>query len=114
MISDVDCFVQVACPRLSIDWGYAFDRPLLSPFECEMAFGKGMNAIKTEDRKKCYSSSPSSSEEQQQKEGGGCACTSKEGDDADRIEWDGKYYPMEHYAKNPSGNWGVYATDRTL
>jgi len=23
----------VACPRLSIDWGYAFDRPLLSPYE---------------------------------------------------------------------------------
>ena len=38
-IADVDCFVQVACPRLSIDWGYAFDRPLLSPYECEVAFG---------------------------------------------------------------------------
>jgi 2-(3-amino-3-carboxypropyl)histidine synthase len=39
LIEDVDCFVQIACPRLSIDWGYAFDRPLLSPYECEVAFG---------------------------------------------------------------------------
>lgn len=39
MIQDVDCFIQVACPRLSIDWGYAFDRPLLSPYEAEVALG---------------------------------------------------------------------------
>ena len=39
MSDDIDCWVQVACPRLSIDWGYAFDRPLLSPYECEVAFG---------------------------------------------------------------------------
>jgi 2-(3-amino-3-carboxypropyl)histidine synthase len=37
--ADVDCYVQVACPRLSIDWGYAFDKPLLSPYEAEVAFG---------------------------------------------------------------------------
>eukprot|EP00796_Vickermania_ingenoplastis_P000523 gene523-289_t len=30
-LQDVDCYIQVACPRLSIDWGYAFDKPLLSP-----------------------------------------------------------------------------------
>ena len=33
MMSDVECWVQVACPRLSIDWGYAFPRPLLTPYE---------------------------------------------------------------------------------
>lgn len=30
---EVDCWVQVACPRLSIDWGVEFRKPLLSPFE---------------------------------------------------------------------------------
>lgn len=25
--------MQVACPRLSIDWGMAFEKPLLSPYE---------------------------------------------------------------------------------
>lgn len=39
LLEDVDCYIQVACPRLSIDWGYAFDRPLLSPYEAEVALG---------------------------------------------------------------------------
>ncbi len=30
-MNDVDCWVQIACPRLSIDWGYAFPKPLLTP-----------------------------------------------------------------------------------
>ncbi|RAO66795.1 uncharacterized protein BHQ10_002807 [Talaromyces amestolkiae] len=34
---DVECWVQVACPRLSIDWGYAFPRPLLTPYEALVA-----------------------------------------------------------------------------
>ncbi|KAI5148443.1 2-(3-amino-3-carboxypropyl)histidine synthase [Enteropsectra breve] len=29
----VDSFVQVSCPRLSIDWGACYRKPLLSPFE---------------------------------------------------------------------------------
>ncbi|KAG7195171.1 Diphthamide biosynthesis protein 1 [Scheffersomyces spartinae] len=33
MFDDIDAFVQVACPRLSIDWGYAFSKPLLTPYE---------------------------------------------------------------------------------
>ena len=37
---DVDCWVQVACPRLSIDWGYAFPRPLLTPYEAMTALGE--------------------------------------------------------------------------
>ncbi|KAB5582610.1 putative diphthamide synthesis protein-domain-containing protein [Coniochaeta sp. 2T2.1] len=37
MMSDVECWVQVACPRLSIDWGYAFPRPLLTPYEALIA-----------------------------------------------------------------------------
>ncbi|KAL9934146.1 hypothetical protein V8E36_007228 [Tilletia maclaganii] len=32
-------FVQTSCPRLSIDWGSAFDRPLLSPYEAALAIG---------------------------------------------------------------------------
>jgi 2-(3-amino-3-carboxypropyl)histidine synthase len=30
---DVDFFVQIACPRLSIDWSYGTPKPLLTPFE---------------------------------------------------------------------------------
>ncbi|KAJ5703364.1 2-(3-amino-3-carboxypropyl)histidine synthase subunit 1 [Penicillium malachiteum] len=38
-MSDVECWVQIACPRLSIDWGYAFTRPLLTPYEALIALG---------------------------------------------------------------------------
>ncbi|CAM9498304.1 unnamed protein product, partial [Phaeothamnion confervicola] len=31
----VDAWVQVACPRLSIDWGHLFDAPVLSAYEAE-------------------------------------------------------------------------------
>jgi len=36
-MGEVGCWVQIACPRLSIDWGYAFARPLLSPYEALVA-----------------------------------------------------------------------------
>lgn len=31
--SQVDCWVQIACPRLSIDWGHFYTKPLLSTYE---------------------------------------------------------------------------------
>lgn len=37
LFHDVDAWVQVACPRLSIDWGAAFDKPLLTPYEACVA-----------------------------------------------------------------------------
>ncbi|KAL1129301.1 hypothetical protein AAG570_013830 [Ranatra chinensis] len=39
----VGAWVQVACPRLSIDWGHQFGRPLLSPYEAAVAFGQHDN-----------------------------------------------------------------------
>ncbi|PIN17868.1 Diphthamide biosynthesis protein [Handroanthus impetiginosus] len=35
----VDAWIQIACPRLSIDWGDAFKKPLLTAFEAEIALG---------------------------------------------------------------------------
>ncbi|XP_041349563.1 2-(3-amino-3-carboxypropyl)histidine synthase subunit 1-like isoform X2 [Gigantopelta aegis] len=37
LFTDVDAWVQIACPRLSIDWGAAFNKPLLSPYELSVA-----------------------------------------------------------------------------
>ena len=38
---DVGAWVQVACPRLSIDWGRAFEKaPLLNPYEAHVALKK--------------------------------------------------------------------------
>lgn len=36
--SDCDFFVQIACPRLSIDWGIYFSKPVLPPFEFYVVF----------------------------------------------------------------------------
>lgn len=33
----IDVWVQVACPRLSIDWGLGFSKPVLTPYELEVA-----------------------------------------------------------------------------
>ncbi|SCW01970.1 LAFE_0E11276g1_1 [Lachancea fermentati] len=40
LFDDIDVFVQVACPRLSIDWGYAFNKPLLTPYETNVLLEK--------------------------------------------------------------------------
>ena len=33
MMSNVDAWIQIACPRLSIDWGEGFHKPTLTPYE---------------------------------------------------------------------------------
>ena len=40
LMGDVECWVQIACPRLSIDWGYAFPKPLLTPYEALVTLKK--------------------------------------------------------------------------
>lgn len=37
---ELSVFVQTSCPRLSIDWGYAFPQPLLTPYEASVALGR--------------------------------------------------------------------------
>lgn len=39
LFTGIDVWVQVACPRLSIDWGTAFDKPMLNPYEASVALG---------------------------------------------------------------------------
>mmetsp|Transcript_3125 Transcript_3125/g.2843 ORF Transcript_3125/g.2843 Transcript_3125/m.2843 type:complete len:379 (+) Transcript_3125:16-1152(+) len=35
---EVDAWVEIACPRLAIDWGAEFTKPMLNPYECFVAF----------------------------------------------------------------------------
>ena len=37
LFEDIDAWVQIACPRLSIDWGSAFTKPLITPYELAVA-----------------------------------------------------------------------------
>jgi len=36
MFTDIDAWIQVACPRLSIDWSGGFAKPVLTPYEAEV------------------------------------------------------------------------------
>ncbi|GMH42891.1 hypothetical protein BSKO_10810 [Bryopsis sp. KO-2023] len=38
-IKNIDAWVQIACPRLSIDWGDEFKKPTLTPYETMVALG---------------------------------------------------------------------------
>jgi 2-(3-amino-3-carboxypropyl)histidine synthase len=44
--TSIDAWVQVACPRLSIDWGAAFEKPLLTPFELNVALDTNLQLTK--------------------------------------------------------------------
>ncbi|KAL7289105.1 hypothetical protein TKK_0017053 [Trichogramma kaykai] len=47
LMTGIDAFIQVACPRLSIDWGTQFDKPLLTPYEAAVA----LSMTEMEDKK---------------------------------------------------------------
>lgn len=36
----IEAWVQIACPRLSIDWGEGFTTPTLTPYEALVALGE--------------------------------------------------------------------------
>ncbi|XP_071449795.1 2-(3-amino-3-carboxypropyl)histidine synthase subunit 1 [Hetaerina americana] len=79
----VDAWVQVACPRLSIDWGHEFKQPLLTPYEAIVALGHGdASWRKKKDECKCTSNG---------EEKGQCNLSPS--------------YPMDFYAYGSLGPW---------
>ncbi|EPS72161.1 hypothetical protein M569_02597 [Genlisea aurea] len=75
----VDAWIQIACPRLSIDWGDAFKKPLLTSFEAEIALG---------DRPGWWDMKP-------MKSSNGCR---------NRNEEECVDYPMDYYSQD-GGEW---------
>lgn len=49
LFPSIGAWVQIACPRLSIDWGMAFPRPLLTPYENAVALGIAKAEWRTRD-----------------------------------------------------------------
>ncbi|XP_028805723.1 2-(3-amino-3-carboxypropyl)histidine synthase subunit 1-like [Neltuma alba] len=92
----IDAWIQIACPRLSIDWGDAFAKPVLTPFEAEIALGIipgwwEKTVVKNqgfESDSGCLKSDSSCSD---------CDC-------ADAKEDFGGEYPMDYYAQD-GGEW---------
>ena len=85
MMGDVEAWVQIACPRLSIDWGYAFPRPLLSPYEALVALGAKDAAWMDEEGV-------------------------TEGERASKLHQKGNVYPMDFYSREGLGRTTVEHT----
>ncbi|KAB8089485.1 hypothetical protein EE612_014444 [Oryza sativa] len=94
----VDAWVQIACPRLSIDWGEGFKKPMLTTFEFDVALGyvpgwweKGSRECGSGDATGCCSGSGTSTD---------CGCSN--GGCADKDF--GGEYPMDYYSQD-GGDW---------
>ncbi|KAF5175052.1 2-(3-amino-3-carboxypropyl)histidine synthase subunit, partial [Thalictrum thalictroides] len=86
----VDAWIQIACPRLSIDWGEGFEKPLLTPFEAEIALGfipGWWEKLATNSN--CVSSN---------------GCGSKSCCSSNQPKISVTDYPMDYYAQN-GGEW---------
>uniref|UniRef100_A0A1J3I5I3 2-(3-amino-3-carboxypropyl)histidine synthase subunit 1 n=1 Tax=Noccaea caerulescens TaxID=107243 RepID=A0A1J3I5I3_NOCCA len=96
----VDAWVQIACPRLSIDWGEAFMKPLLTTFEAEIALGfiPGWweKASLSRGGDSCSSSGCCKEEKETR-----CACRNEKVEDDGVMDGD---YPMDYYAQQ-GGEW---------
>ena len=79
----IQVWVQIACPRLSIDWGEAFTKPLLTPYEAEVALG----FVDAPWSRSCSS----------------CSCNEEKNGDGNHKE-EYNVYPMDYYARD-GGPW---------
>ncbi|KAI3692191.1 hypothetical protein L6452_32002 [Arctium lappa] len=99
----VDAWIQIACPRLSIDWGDAFGKPLLTPFEAEIALGDHPGWW---ERKSVVLDNSSSN----CNDGADCCgksetcCGNNNGSDLTGIGENVADYPMDYYAQD-GGEW---------
>lgn len=78
LFEDVEAWVQIACPRLSIDWGHFFNVPILNSYELQQ----------------CLSSLSNTGLD--------------DGDDEKSSSFIDEYYPMDYYSKDVRGPWGNY------
>ncbi|KAL7166743.1 hypothetical protein ACSBR2_037422 [Camellia fascicularis] len=95
----VDAWIQIACPRLSIDWGDAFAKPLLTPFEAEICLGDlpgWWERKPVEDLNSCCNDGLDCSKNES-------CCVGNNGDIKDKEE-DAVDYPMDYYAQD-GGEW---------
>lgn len=88
-MAGVEAWVQVACPRLSIDWGEGFTKPTLTPFETMVALGLVPGWWEQEEKG-----------EEACGGGSGSCCVAGSGCEKQRVG----QYPMDYYARG-GGDW---------
>ncbi|KAA8525821.1 hypothetical protein F0562_007676 [Nyssa sinensis] len=95
----VDAWIQIACPRLSIDWGDAFAKPLLTPFEADIALG---DLPGWWERNRLVNSNSNCNEGSNCEKNESC-CAYNNAAAKEEGETDGEY-PMDYYAQD-GGEW---------
>lgn len=93
LFTGISTFVQTSCPRLSIDWGYAFPKPLLSPYEASVALGVG-------SVKKGWAGMGKPAVLEATREGERFVEQGEEGEGESKED-----YPMDFYADKSLGEW---------
>ena len=111
MFPDIEAWVQVACPRLSIDWGGSFHCPVLTPYEAAVAVREVKwveEKVEEEGKEKGRESENEDGKENQAEKGKGVEEEEK------RVMEEvggrmglGKPYPMDFYANDSLGPWTV-------
>uniref|UniRef100_A0A8B9QAI1 2-(3-amino-3-carboxypropyl)histidine synthase subunit 1 n=1 Tax=Apteryx owenii TaxID=8824 RepID=A0A8B9QAI1_APTOW len=108
LFPDVDAWVQVACPRLSIDWGEAFSKPLLTPYEVRSPRGRRGSAagLRAEPRRRGMPQAAGSPRGASPPRPAPQAAVALQD-----IEWQ-RTYPMDFYASQSLGPWTVNHASR--
>ncbi|XLS48246.1 hypothetical protein HN51_022604 [Arachis hypogaea] len=103
----VDDWIQIAYPRLSIDWGDTFRKPVLNPFEVEITLGvipgwweKKKNVLVAKLQEGCEDGCVSC-----QKSGdSSCECSCGEDENGNGKSDFGGEYPLDYYSQD-GGEW---------
>jgi 2-(3-amino-3-carboxypropyl)histidine synthase len=85
----IGVWIQTSCPRLSIDWGYSFNVPLLTPYEA-------MLSLMTDSEWDCNRPDWLTECENECGNTNSCCRTNDE-------KW--REYPMDFYANDSLGHW---------
>ena len=99
----VHAWVQVACPRLSLDWGHAFGRPLLTTFEMNQLLAIAEKRFDGEAEPEV---SESASTAASTPEKNSASASSDVADESD-VTKDPLWPKMDYYA-NEGGTWASY------
>ncbi|KAK0155719.1 2-(3-amino-3-carboxypropyl)histidine synthase subunit 1 [Merluccius polli] len=108
LMPDVDAWVQIACPRLSIDWGSAFSKPLLSPYEvraCALSYvhltGSVLAPLRTHTPTHTHNQKNIQNQKQAKKQANG---DSRLRWALQQVMWQ-EVYPMDFYSNQSLGPW---------
>ncbi|XP_042373535.1 2-(3-amino-3-carboxypropyl)histidine synthase subunit 1-like [Zingiber officinale] len=97
----IDAWVQIACPRLSIDWGEGFTKPLLTTFELDIALGYVPGWWEKEQVRVSVNAEPNTCKEES------CSCSRNcepKLSDCNCKSDAHTGYPMDYYAQD-GGDW---------